>query len=389
MIFPSSLQSCQISEKNYSTILRLNTLFYFLCLTKIFGLRMNAYKIENHLNITTILLFAVFIVGMAWLIDFFAPTSYYGKILPLRQWILQKGTDGQIVHSTFNNLLALQENMVVNMVERGESIRFDFSPNLLTDDSITQNDTIGKFYSSDASVEFASLYGELKIAQATLAVSVVGEKKEIVEEYRQRLETVKAETREKHRIFSRLEEMYKKNLTSLDEYELAQNQYEISKLQTNLAESQLRAITTGAKPEQIQLLQSQISSLEDQVLSLNERINNYIVLAPFDGSISTFYNSDTLLAVSDNSAYILLLPVDFKDAAKFETDSEIDCKPWDNSEQLKARVLGQRKEPRLIGGQPKIIITAEIIDPNHEIPSGTIVQCKTNSGTHILGSLFN
>ena len=145
----------------------------------------------------------------------------YGKILPVRQWILKWGNDGQLIYLTIHNQTGLHSEYCVNEMERGEIMKFGFHPMLQNRCEVTPEDTIGYTYSSKAQERLIALQGQLSVAKRTLQANRVGEKEPVIHEHERRLQQATARAAEQGRIYHRTAKLYKDKLISEEEYDVA------------------------------------------------------------------------------------------------------------------------------------------------------------------------
>lgn len=300
--------------------------------------------------------------------------SGYGTIAPASKWVLQKGADGQLIASTYNYVSGVSGGFSVVEFERGETIHFTLNPAVVADGSVSAGDTIGTIRSTEAAERLTELTGQLATARATLAAASVGEKASLVREAEQRLMHARAEAEEHSRQFARLETLFDKGIVSQQEYEIAKGEVALLNIEVAVAESQLQAVSTGDKREQIELIQSRIGALQQEIDILRERLHSFAITSPFTGILSRVRASDTLLVISDTTAYVALMPVRWSAYPYLAQaqDVSIDLQGLSGSATGKLAVVG--KESQFVGGKPVLVAAALVTASSANLVPGMVVR---------------
>lgn len=300
----------------------------------------------------------------------------YGKIVPVKQWILERGADGELIACTVNNQNGMSEGYTVLQISRGETMRFSINSSIMSNGFIAAGDTIGIIYSSEAEECLTELNGQLLIAQANLAVNSGGKKESIINEVEQRLAYAKAEAVEQQKILSRLQGLYQKEFISQEEYEIAQGKANLLKIEISIAESELEAVTTGEKPEKINLINSQIEALQQDIAVLQKRLHSFAITSPFAGKVSRFFSSDTLLIISDVSAFVALIPVKLNDCAYISKTQGVRIDHNGSVITDKGQLLALDNEIRFLNGEQIRVATALLTEYSGDLLPGMISRCK-------------
>ncbi len=276
-----------------------------------------------------------------------------GKILPAKEMLFIKSADGTLVTEMKDNIRGISTNYSAFQFIRGDAIQFSFNKNISNGSAVSINDTIAFLYSNELERELIDLRGEIKVAKANLAVLETGEKKSIVDQSAKQLEYNKRQSAEQKRILKNLEELYKKNLASKDEYEIAKSLNDLYEINIGIAEAQLQSVQTGVKKEEIGYLKSQITALQDEADALTKRFNDYTIVSQINGIVNKPYKLDTLLVVSDTTEFVVLIPV-----------------LWEERENLSINQAIQIDVPML--GKIENVTIAEIDNTVHLINHGQV-----------------
>ena len=291
------------------------------------------------------ILILVLVIGATMLpkeVSFTLETS--GKIMPLREWILFQTNEGSLSASLRDHLRGTVESYTVNQFERGDATRFTLNAGLAGRRFVAEGDTIGTIYSNEVDYRLTELAGELASRKASIKILESGEKPALLEEARQTV--VRAETRvtEHALVIERLRSLYTQNLISDQEMEAAESQQEIYIADVAIARAQLRARQTGARQEEIDLIETEIEGLQRSIEALERRLRYQTITAPLSGFTARTFASDTLFTLRDTTGYVLLVPVEWSKVRHITSSSTIEIRLPGNDLQLKGTIrhIGDR-----------------------------------------------
>ena len=207
-----------------------------------------------------------------------------GKVLPQKEWVLSKTDNGMIVTQLINNKTGISEDYFVTQFERGDAVQLKLNSKK-NNFSVSKNDTIGIIHSNEINRELVKLQGTLAETKASLELNLTGNKKSIINAAKEKLAFSKEKSKEQKKILARLKAMFRKNLISKEEYEIAQNESNLNDINISIAQAQLEAVKTGEKPEQVQFINSKILSIENEISVLEKRLNNFVIISPIKSNV--------------------------------------------------------------------------------------------------------
>jgi|GEM_PF-2467928 len=330
------------------------------------------------------------LVGLFLIVQFWpAGITGYGKLMPMRMAILQN-RDGLISFSTINFLTGKQEEQCLVQIDRGETMCLRLPPTPADRRTIRSRDTLAVITSSATEEQLALLQGEWAVAQATLEAERSGEKQQIIEGFRQRLQLARVQWQAKKRSHQRVAELYEKGLTTEELYDVSAAELSGLQLQCQAAQSDLAAAESGVKPSLLHSLHSRVSALQAQISALEQHKNQLSFTAPFDGRLSTFLGSDTLLTVSDHRRSVLLLPIRMTDREAVQPGAAVSCRFSAGRQTFLATVHRIERELYYLQGQPMVTVVAVLQQPAGDLPDGAIGRYRIagQSWLHRLRSSF-
>ena len=303
-----------------------------------------------------------------------------GKILPAKEWIIYKGTDGRLTSLLTDYKSGINQSYDVTLFDRGDAMQFALDNELSSGKRINKYDTIATIFSSEIEREIESLNGDILSAKASLTSNLTGEKSAIVEQEQKNLAYAIKQAEEQKKILDRFSALYEKGLVSQEEYELAKGTYDLNMINISIAEARLSTVKTGAKQEEIGLIRSQIASLEKELSVMQKRHNSFTITSPVDGIINRKTNSDTLIIVSDNSEYVVMCPVKVNDRKYLKTSTPIEIHSLGNKQNVTAKIYEIDKSVKVVNGLQVFIITASILGETDQLYPSLIVDCYIDTG---------
>jgi len=308
--------------------------------------------------------------------------NIFAEVHPLQKWQIVKGTDGQLTSALIDFEAGFSNAFGVTQFQRGESMVFSFSESMRNKKEIHAGDSIGVIRSSDVEENIVRLEGELSVAKAELAANKTGEKQPLITEAKNRLEFANAKLGQKKNTFQRNEQLYKKGFLPQENYET--DLWEIKQLEIEISiyQSQLEAITSGLKPETIDLLESKITALTNELDALKKRSNNFVVISPINGIVSRSFSSDTILSIINLDKVVMNVPLKIAYMHTLKEGKPVSVKFNNYSDDFQARLLALSNEVKMLNNEQVIVAAILINNSEKQLLPGMIVQ-----GTLRLGSI--
>jgi len=346
-------------------------------------------------SIFVILIFAGLLV-IAYFMRFPYNITTRGMIMPAKEWRLTKTGDGTLSSVFIDNLHNSTTHFSVTEFQRGDLAEFSLNPTLLQRSSVKIGDTIGLIKSSEEERRLVDLMADLMVQQSLLGVYTSGEKPEAVQMAYDAMKKAEFEYETQKKQTARNEILFNEGVIAAGEFELSQNAYLVKKQNLNIELANYRAVTTGAKQEQINFIKSNISALELRIDDVQQRLRSFTVLSPIDGEImgrrSSSINNETIVSITDNSLYITILPVEVFQLAFIEPGQEVTLKMGSYGISFKAHITGIDNMVQMIDQRQKVFVTAVLEPFEHSIMAGMIadatISCGNITGGEYLRRLF-
>jgi len=336
----------------------------------------------SHKFLTIIVIIALLIILILALpIKFEYKLKVQGKLLPEKEWIIYKGTDGRLTTLLTNYKTGINQSYDVILFDRGDAMQFAFNSNLHSNASVKQYDTIAYVYSNEIERQIENLKGQIITAKASLYINLTGEKEAIITEAKTSLLYVTKQSQEQKKIVDRLKSLYDRGLTSQEEYEIAKGTYDLYEINILIAKSRLQSVETGTKQEQIEFIKSQIVALEKELSVVRKRFEGFTLLSPIAGTVNRITNSDTLMTISDTSEFILISPIRIRDKKYVNPQQKIDIYLNGKKQNINANIAQMDNKTQIVQGIQIVTATSFIDGKTDEMIPGLLADCYIYTGS--------
>ena len=260
--------------------------------------------------------------------------------------------------------------------DRQDFIQFALGADIHHGLSVQKGQPIGNIVSSENQLRLANLLGELEKARANLDYLGTGEKKSVQAEARQALEYAKAELAAFLPELKRKRQLYEQALISKEEWEIAEANHELYKLNIALQEARLNVVQSGEKAEGIQLIEADASRLEDQIEVMQQKLAYETVQTPISGVITDSEIETVLCRVSKIDTIVIQIPVEAEQRKYLEIDQRIKIHTLDGYIVFMGTVDAIGNRARMINGRPMFIVTSQIENPERKLLPGMTGYAK-------------
>jgi hypothetical protein len=298
-----------------------------------------------------------------------------GKVLPSKEWLITKDMEGRLMTSLINNRSGMYESYGVVSFERGDAMNFRMNPGISAGTSVNTTDTIGVLYSNASEKQLMNLKASLESQIAQLEVSRSGEKEAIISEAKQAVLYAERQYLEQEKIYNRQKGLYEKELISEEEFDLSKGALDLFRINVEIAKERLKNVTTGEKPEQIDLVKTNIEGLKDEISILEQRFSDFVIQSPINGTINRVFSRDTLLTISDTTEFIVIMPVQWEYKNYIRKDQIVEFDLKDNSTTT-GKVIALEKSAGLLNQDVVTIVTASYSGDNLNFMPGLFIECS-------------
>lgn len=293
-----------------------------------------------------------------------------------KEWRLLRDANGELSSMIVDNDRNFSTAKTDYIFDRGDVAKINFFTHGKT---INADDTIAVINSDVINQSIITLTTELEIAKANLDDSRTGEKPSVRDEFQERLDIAKNNVVFTKKQLSRAEKMVKEDLISELEYEQYKNAYDLAVINNGLAVKSLETVSTGEKPELVQVYQSQITSLRERLNILQAKKEKYVITAPFGGIINYYQDSINLIKIKNPDEYLVKIPVKVYEISHVDIGDSVECSIERTDNVYKAVVTNIEDEIRVRGREQFFLVTARIHNPDKFLRPGMISRASIYS----------
>ncbi len=142
-----------------------------------------------------------------------------------------------------------------------------------------------RFSASSLDLQIAERRSLLSSAKARLAVLEAGAKPEEIDHATVAVEQARADLEAYRNTYSRTEQLYADGIASAQEWEEVQGLFRLKELNFDLAEAELRILSSGAKPEELEEVRVSIAGYEEELAALETMLEAQEIASPIDGRV--------------------------------------------------------------------------------------------------------
>ena len=309
-------------------------------------------------------------------VRFPSAVNTFATIIPAQKWVLARASDGKLIECLFNYKSGLNEGYRVSTFNPGSSIYFTLHPKVQSGQPITAGDTVGNVYSSEVQERLIALQGQLAAARSLLVVTSTGQKAAVVNEAAQRLQFAQRRSTEHQRIEQRTQKLFAEHLIAEGESDRVQNEASVLRDEITIAAANLEAARTGAKPEQLGLVNANIAALQSELEAVERRADTHTVTAPISGIVTPNYSSDTLLTIATPEC-IAILPVNWSDYRRVSASPRprLSITGLAPTTQY-GTIIAMNRQLHVLHGHEVFLVTAVLDSPSPAIMPGMLVRCR-------------
>lgn len=304
-----------------------------------------------------------------------------GKILPVKEWIIYKGTDGRLTSLLTDYKSGINQSYDVTLFDRGDAMQFAFSAGIHSSSSVQIKDTIATIYSNEIERQIENLKGQIVSIKASLLSNLSGEKDAIINQEKNNLAYSVKQAEEQKKIFDRIEALYKRGLASQEEYEIAKGIHDLNKINILIYESRLESVQTGSKEEQISFIKSQIGALEKELAVLKKRFKTFTLLSPIKGVVNRKTNSDTLMIISDTTEFVIISPIRTEDKKFINPTQQVEIYINRIKQNVNVNLINLDNRAEILNGIQVVTALSVIESKTNDIIPGLLVECIINTGS--------
>lgn len=300
-------------------------------------------------------------------------------VMPISEWTLSRAQNGNLISTLKDNRTGRLNAFSASVFQRGYQADFQLNPKIYHQPYLSKGDTVANMYSNQDQERLVQLQGELAVQEAELELVSTGQKSADVEGVVNQLALAQQELAAQRVLTQRTVALHQDSLTSLQEYELALNTLRVRELNVGRIEAGYKSATTGSKPEQVRVIRTRINSLQRQIQHIKQGLKELTVVSPVSGTVllqkaAANPMEEVLVSVADNSAYVVLLPVNYLEKNYVQLRQKIEVAVTGTTQTAVGRIIGIDNTVQIVDGRQAFFVTALIDDKKAPLVPGMVVR---------------
>lgn len=319
-------------------------------------------------------------MGLAVITLFLPIKTHYrfdatSKIFPIREWNLKRGQDDSYISEMHNYQTNVLSHVKSYKFERGDISEINQLKPIKGGDFVKAGDTLAYINSFFIENEITKLDNLRAVEEGNLAMKRSGEKQELIDEAEERYRFAKEKESLEEKQYKRYQKLIADSVISFSEFDEIENNYELAKINLEIAQRELFTLKTGAKEEEIAYINQKINSYEREIKTFERLKNKYNIISPISGIVSFNKMQDGIITISDTSKYILKIPVRVNNAQFLDRISSIKFSIPGHDEKIAATFISIDESVSLLSNQQLVMAKALIEGGQFTLYPGMAVEC--------------
>lgn len=174
---------------------------------------------------------------------------------------------------------------------------------------VAAGDTVVRMYSVRQREEIQQIEAQLSLYSAQLRSDKTGDKPPIVQEAENKLHFAEQDLTLKENFYHLKKKLKDDGLIAATEYQTAENEWNLAKIQVEIARKNLENVGTGLKTESVGITEAQLKGLQNRLQILRQKGLSFVIRAPFSGWVVASVLPEELLTVQRADEYVVQIPV--------------------------------------------------------------------------------
>ncbi len=230
-----------------------------------------------------------------------------GRVLPSQEWRLVQDQTGRL-----NSLVKDHKLGIVRQIDAFQFEQGDFSGINITVPAgafVLAGDTVVRMYSIRQREEIQKIEGQLTLYHAQLQSDKTGDKPPIVQEAENKLHFAEQDLGLKENFYHLKKKLKDEGLLATTEYQIAENEWNLAKIQVEIARKYLENVGSGLKTESVGITEAQLSGLRNRLNILKQKGLSFVIRAPFSGWVVGSILPEELFTLQRADEYVVQIPV--------------------------------------------------------------------------------
>lgn len=230
-----------------------------------------------------------------------------GRVLPAQEWRLVQDQTGRLTSVVRDNKFGAAQQIDAFQFEQGDfsGIKIEIPAGSF----VSAGDTVVRMYSIRQREEIQQIEAQLALYSAQLQSDKTGDKPPIVQEAENKLHFAEQDLSLKENFYHLKKKLKDEGLIAATEYQMAENDWNLAKIQVEIARKYLENVGTGIKIEGVGITEAQLLGLKNRLNILRQKGLAFVIRAPFSGWVVSSALPEELLTLQRADEYVVQIPV--------------------------------------------------------------------------------
>ena len=230
-----------------------------------------------------------------------------GRVLPAQEWRLVQDQTGRLSSVVRDHKFGAAQQIDAFQFEQGDfsGIKIDIPAGAF----VAAGDTVVRMYSIRQRQEIQEIEGQLALYDAQLKSDKTGDKPPIVQEAENKLHFAEQDLTLKENFYHLKKKLKDDGLIASTEFQLAENEWNLARIQVEIARKYLENVGTGIKLEGVGITEAQLKGLQNRLNILKQKGLSFVIRAPFSGWVVSSALPEELLTLQRADEYVVHIPV--------------------------------------------------------------------------------
>jgi multidrug efflux pump subunit AcrA (membrane-fusion protein) len=303
-----------------------------------------------------------------------------GKVLPSQEWQLVQDQTGRLTSVIRDHKTGAAKQIDAYQFEQG-----DFSGmqiDLPAGAYVQAGDTIVRMYSTRQSQEIQELEAQLSLYAAQLTAETTGDKPPIVQEAENKLNFSVQDLTLKESLYHTKKRLKEEGLIAVTEFQTAENDYQLAKIQVEIARKTLETVGTGLKNESVGITEAQLRGLRARLALLRQKGLSFVLRAPFSGYVVPNTLPEELLILHSSNEYLVHIPMKVEQMQYMNDSTRIQVTDVKTQRVFEAKAFGSLPKIEVLDNRQVALLTAAVTPDSAGIrlSTGISARCMVDFG---------
>ncbi|MCC7467063.1 MAG: hypothetical protein IT261_12375, partial [Saprospiraceae bacterium] len=223
------------------------------------------------------LILAVLLAALYVPIELPYASESIGRVLPAQEWRLVQDQTGRLTSVIRDHKSGTAQQIDAFQFEQGDfsGIKIDIPEGSF----VRAGDTVVRMYSIRQREEIQEIEAQLTLYGAQLQSDITGDKPPIVEEAENKLHFAEQDLKLKEDFYHLKKKLKEEGLIAATEFQIAENEWNLAKIQVQIARKYLENVNTGLKLETVGITQAQLQGLKNRLQILRQKGLSFVIRA--------------------------------------------------------------------------------------------------------------